>query len=236
MLPDDTMALLPKSKSKRSIIRRDSVESVFALDVDADAKAIDVKTEFEELFKTKVADVRLGRRQIVKKLFGRKRDSRKAYVRLKEGDILPGFVESPPPAPKHYLVSDFLPVPAHDVGELVRVIEAGLPISDLERFQIESGLPMARLAKLIRVPPRTLARRREEGRLSAEESDRLVRLARLLASATNLFGGDVAAAVAWLSKPLVALGGAVPLNAAETEAGAHEVERVIQQLEHGVFP
>ncbi len=235
MLPDDTMALIPKSKSKRSVIRRGSVENIIAFDVDPDAKVIDVKTAIEELFQTQVAEVRFASR-FSRKLIGKKRDWRKAYVRLKGADDAPAITNLPRPEPKHYLLSDFLPVPANDVSQLVRVIERGLPVSDLERFQIESGLPMSRIAKLIRIPPRTLARRREEGKLSAEESDRLVRLARLLASATNLFAGDVTAAVAWLAKPLAALGGTVPLEAAETEAGAHEVERVIQQLEHGVFP
>lgn len=137
--------------------------------------------------------------------------------------------------PRHFTETDFIPVPVGDIVRLVRAIESGLPIAAMERFQQQSGLPMARVAKLIRIPTRTLARRREEGVLTAEESDRLVRVSRLFAAAANLFGGDVASGVEWLSKPLLALGGIIPLDIAETEAGSHEVERVIRQLEHGVF-
>lgn len=138
--------------------------------------------------------------------------------------------------PKHvYSPSDFVPVPAGAL-RLVETIENGLTIAALDQFQQRTGLPTQRVAKLIRIPPRTLARRREEGHLSAEESDRLVRVSRVFANATNLFGGNIAAAVEWLSRPLLALGGVVPLDFAETETGTYEVERVIQQLVHGVFP
>src|SRR5215212_1983535 len=132
--------------------------------------------------------------------------------------------------------ADFIHVVTENLSELLKLIEGGLPMSALEHFQTKTNLPMARVAKLIRIPPRTLARRREEGRLSAEESDRLVRISRLFAATTNLFSGNVADAVDWLSKPLRALGGAVPLEVAETEAGCHAIEQVVMQLEHGVFP
>jgi putative toxin-antitoxin system antitoxin component (TIGR02293 family) len=130
---------------------------------------------------------------------------------------------------------DLLPVRAGNFEELIRLIEAGMPIEALDRFHELTGIPIPRIATLIRIPQRTLARRREEGRLSAEESDRLVRVARLVAAATTLFAGSVPDAVEWLSKPLKALGGAIPFDIAETETGSYEVETVIGQLEHGVF-
>jgi putative toxin-antitoxin system antitoxin component (TIGR02293 family) len=72
-------------------------------------------------------------------------------------------------------------------------------------------------------------------RLTEEQSARLARLLRLVAAATRLFAGDVTDAVEWLSKPVTALGGAIPFDLADTEAGEHQVETVIGQLEHGVF-
>jgi putative toxin-antitoxin system antitoxin component (TIGR02293 family) len=58
---------------------------------------------------------------------------------------------------------------------------------------------------------------------------------RILALAVELFEGDVKAAKKWLQTPQRALGGAVPLEFASTEAGAKEVENLIGRLEHGVF-
>jgi putative toxin-antitoxin system antitoxin component (TIGR02293 family) len=39
----------------------------------------------------------------------------------------------------------------------------------------------------------------------------------------------------WLSSPQVGLGGAVPLEYAETELGAREVEHLLGRIEHGVY-
>ncbi|HEX7190811.1 MAG TPA: antitoxin Xre/MbcA/ParS toxin-binding domain-containing protein [Thermoanaerobaculia bacterium] len=68
-----------------------------------------------------------------------------------------------------------------------------------------------------------------------EGSDRLFRVARVLARAIDLFDGDREAALEWLTKPQRALGDAVPLDLAATELGAHEVEALALRLEHGVF-
>lgn len=105
----------------------------------------------------------------------------------------------------------------------------------LDAFERNVGLPVAQVTGILRIPSRTWTRRREQGRLSRDESDRLLRLARLFGSAIGLFDGDVAAARQWLSKPRRALGGAVPLDLAGTDIGTEAVERLIRQIEHGVF-
>ena len=51
-----------------------------------------------------------------------------------------------------------------------------------------------------------------------------------------LFEGDREAAAAWLATAQPALGGVVPIDLAKTDGGAREVETLIEQLEHGVFP
>jgi putative toxin-antitoxin system antitoxin component (TIGR02293 family) len=63
----------------------------------------------------------------------------------------------------------------------------------------------------------------------------VLRFARLFRLATELYDGDEEAARAWLSKPARALDGETPLEHAETEAGAREVENLIGRLEHGVY-
>ena len=47
--------------------------------------------------------------------------------------------------------------------------------------------------------------------------------------------GDQERAEAWLKKPNKALGMKTPLQYAETEPGAREVENLLGRLEHGVF-
>ncbi len=58
---------------------------------------------------------------------------------------------------------------------------------------------------------------------------------RIFGKALELFEGDSRAAERWLSSPKRALGGAVPSDLVQTEAGAHQVDTLIGRLEHGVF-
>lgn len=114
-------------------------------------------------------------------------------------------------------------------------IMKGLPYSSLEHLQRNTGLPRQEMARLVHVKLRTLDRRRQEGRLEPDESDRAARLSRIFASALELFEYDVEATREWMSKERHALGGVTPWQMAETEPGAREVEALIGRLEHGVF-
>ncbi len=81
-----------------------------------------------------------------------------------------------------------------------------------------------------------MARRKASGRLAPEESERLLRISRIFELSVGLFDGGVTDAVAWLCTPRRALAGSTPLAYSATELGARDVETLIGQLEHGVFP
>jgi putative toxin-antitoxin system antitoxin component (TIGR02293 family) len=119
--------------------------------------------------------------------------------------------------------------------ELIERIKNGLKFGVLESLSSATGQPLAELASRVGIPPRTLARRKSTGKLSMEESERVVRLAGLYEKAAELFDGDVVNARQWMSQPKKALGGESPLDYAATELGAREVENLIGRLEHGVF-
>ena len=121
-----------------------------------------------------------------------------------------------------------------DNAALVARVEEGFLYRALERLRSNVGLSREALADLVQIKPRTLDRRKG-GRLRPEESDRLLRAARVFGGTIALFEGDADAARAWLSSPQRALGGAVPLEMARTEVGAREVESLVGRLEHGVF-
>ena len=120
-------------------------------------------------------------------------------------------------------------------AELVARVEEGFPYRALERLRGNVGLSREAVADLVQIKPRTLDRRKEGGRLRSDESDRLLRAARVFGVTIALFEGDVYAARAWLSSSQKALDGAVPLEMARTEVGAREVENLVGRLEHGVF-
>jgi putative toxin-antitoxin system antitoxin component (TIGR02293 family) len=117
----------------------------------------------------------------------------------------------------------------------LKAVEHGLPFQSLERFERESGLPTTAIAQILRLPRRTLSRRKATGRLSDLESERLIRLVGLYQKTLDLFEGDSVAARTWLSSPQSALARRVPLALAETELGARAVEDLIGRLEYGVY-
>jgi putative toxin-antitoxin system antitoxin component (TIGR02293 family) len=132
-------------------------------------------------------------------------------------------------------VTSLLGLKAGGTVELLGQIKRGLGYNSIEHFIREADIPRDEAIGLVRISTRTLARRKEKGRLSPDESDRLVRAARIVSQARQLFEGDAEAANRWLKTSQPALGGSTPTEYAQTEIGAREVEGLITRLEHGVF-
>jgi len=122
-----------------------------------------------------------------------------------------------------------------DSVQLVSSVRAGFKFERLLAFHKASGLSLDRIAQIADISKRTLTRRRTEGRLRSNESDRLLRLSRIFDLAVDLFEGDSAAARQWLDRPQSGLSGAVPLEFVSTDVGTREVEKLITRLEHGIF-
>jgi large subunit ribosomal protein L23 len=85
----------PLVTEKSTMLREDT--NVIAFEVDPSANKIQVKSAVEELFKVKVEEVRLfnvrGKMKRMGRWAGKRRDWRKAYVRLKAGEKPPDFIE-----------------------------------------------------------------------------------------------------------------------------------------------
>jgi putative toxin-antitoxin system antitoxin component (TIGR02293 family) len=118
--------------------------------------------------------------------------------------------------------------------ELKAWIREGLPFSSLETVMKRFGLNRDEVSSALDLPPRTLARRKQERRLRPAESDRLFRLARLAAQAAQVLGSEDKAS-RWLHTPNRALGGEAPLTLLDTDLGARQVEDVLGRIEHGVY-
>ena len=94
-----------------------------------------------------------------------------------------------------------------------------------------SGLTLKELAGALDLSIRSLQRRRR-GRLARFESDRLYRMARLMALARETLG-DGPRASRWLKRTNRALGGVAPLAAIDTELGARQVENLLGRIAYG---
>jgi putative toxin-antitoxin system antitoxin component (TIGR02293 family) len=115
-----------------------------------------------------------------------------------------------------------------------QAVQRGLPFDELEALRAALDLPLDKLAPKLGMSLATLHRRKQEGRLTQAESDRLMRYARLMRQAMELFR-DETAAREWLKRPAFGLGGAVPLDYADTEMGAREVEDLLGRIAYGVY-
>jgi len=127
------------------------------------------------------------------------------------------------------LDSDFTP------SKLIEVLRAGLPVQELDDLQASLDVPAEKLAPMLGISKATFHRRKGAGsKLKPAVSDRVVRFAKLLGKAVKVFG-DMEDAKQWLNSPQFGLGGVVPLDYAQTEIGAREVENLLGRIEYGVY-
>lgn len=141
--------------------------------------------------------------------------------------------------PIKYPTADEEPLPSAVLREpeaayVIDRVRVGLPMEEFYSMQDLLGLTEERLAGLLGMSRATLHRRKKTGNLDRSESDRLVRFARLFSRASSALGGLVGAR-SWLSAPAVAFHDECPLDFADTEVGAREVEALLGRIEHGVF-
>jgi putative toxin-antitoxin system antitoxin component (TIGR02293 family) len=140
----------------------------------------------------------------------------------------------PASGPGRHAYLSLLGLRSFDTAGLVKRLEEGISYSAFERLKKSLQVSSRELADAALITPRTLARRKRAGRMQSDESDRLVRLARVFSRAIELFEGNSERALEWMKRSSRALGGPSPFEMAKTEVGAAEVERLINQLEHGV--
>ncbi len=117
---------------------------------------------------------------------------------------------------------------------IISKLKKGLPAGAFERLRKNLDVSEKALSKVLNIAITTLSRRKNDGRLSFEESERLFRLACLYDKAVDVFE-DPQLARKWLKEPSWALGDVAPLQYADTELGAQEVEDLLGRIAHGVF-
>lgn len=136
------------------------------------------------------------------------------------------------------------------------LIKKGLPIGIIFHIKREFNLPDEVIARIIGASLRTVARKRilaeapakakrgtvskahrkakTQERLTPVESDRVYRFARIVALADDVFE-DRKEALEWLNSPQFGLGGRIPFDMLQTDAGSREVEELLIRIDHGVI-
>jgi putative toxin-antitoxin system antitoxin component (TIGR02293 family) len=118
------------------------------------------------------------------------------------------------------------------VADLAELAQCRVEAEVIDRLSAQ-GLKGDELAFII--PARTLRHRRQQNeRLSIDESDRAIRLARIVAQANAAFGENDKA-MRWLRNPQNRFAGRTGLEMASTEHGARLVEEALVQIDEGYF-
>lgn len=116
--------------------------------------------------------------------------------------------------------------------DLVKLVEQRLSSRAIDALR-ESGVTDEEVYSLI-VPRRTLTHRRARREaLSRDESDRVVRVARVIALCQEVFG-DRERGWRWLRDAKRQFQGRTPLGLLATEAGARLVEELLYRIDEGM--
>ena len=119
--------------------------------------------------------------------------------------------------------------------DLAKLVRRGLPARSVTVLAQRLDVLRTVLSRKLGIAQRTLTRRlSQRSRLTAAESDRTVRLARVFANAVEMIG-DEEKAVEWLRTPNRALGGERPLDQLDTDIGAREVDDILGRIAYGAY-
>jgi putative toxin-antitoxin system antitoxin component (TIGR02293 family) len=125
--------------------------------------------------------------------------------------------------------------PVRSSDDLAQQVRFGLPASTVERLAGTLSLHRSQVAERLNIPSRTLSRRMAtKSRLTHDESDRAMRMARVVALAKEVLGSDEKASH-WMSNPNRALGGKRPFDQLDTEPGVRSVEGILYAIAYGMY-
>ena len=123
--------------------------------------------------------------------------------------------------------------PANNL-EWALALRAGLSYTTVTSLARHTGFAPQRIFAAVNLSARTMERRKKQKKLSADESQKIARFARVVALGDAVFE-DQQITSRWLERENSALGGLVPLELLDTEEGAREVESVLHRLEYGIY-
>jgi len=118
-------------------------------------------------------------------------------------------------------------------AEMLRIVEGKFAPAVIKRL-ISLGLQRSEIDAAI-IPLRTLQHRRSRReKLTLDESDRVLRVIRVLSLAESVYGSRERA-LAWLRRPHPRIGGRAPLSLLNTDTGSRIVEELLVQIDEGMF-
>lgn len=131
------------------------------------------------------------------------------------------------------MASQVFALAEQSTADVVRTIRRGIPARSFAEVAAKVRLSKQDLAMKLGLAQRTMTRKQGAGaRLTADETEKVMRVVRIQNLARKLFTDDDAVAE-WLRTPAPALKGTAPIDLLDTDMGAREVEALILGIAHG---
>jgi putative toxin-antitoxin system antitoxin component (TIGR02293 family) len=153
----------------------------------------------------------------------------------KHGDFYLDLDESKPQLPSEVLKKLAGIKIDQPVTQLIENIKSGVSFSYLQTMAATLDASQLRLGQSLNISKRTMHRRKTEGKFTADESERIMRMYKIIQKALDVFDGDIEDTRLWIKTPKKSLGGEIPMDFADTDVGAQEVVHLLGRIEHGVF-
>jgi len=136
-------------------------------------------------------------------------------------------------ATNNLTLEQYIGVSPNSALALAEIAEKGLPTDSIAYLK-EKGLTFSEVSEIV-ISPRTLKHRKARGeQLSVEETGRLLRVARIISLADQVFGNHEKA-LTWLRQIDERLNDRAPLSMLHTESGGRLVENLLWQIDEGVY-
>ena len=117
--------------------------------------------------------------------------------------------------------------------DLVALIRAGLTKKALDRMVQAYDITAIDMARILHVSDRTMRRYETESVLDAEQSERLIELAKLFAHGLSVFGSHTRFR-RWLNSEVYSLGSQKPIDLLDTSIGIGLVNDILGRIEYGI--
>lgn len=115
----------------------------------------------------------------------------------------------------------------------IQLVREGLPFSCMDAFCNSLGLSLPQIIDEVGVSSAAIGASRRSGKLTKEQSVRLLRMARVVEYGCEVFE-SLEATRDWLRASNISLGDVTPMSLLDTEFGAELVRRVIRNIEFGL--
>jgi len=121
-----------------------------------------------------------------------------------------------------------------NVSDFIHCIREGVPKKALDNLIEVTGISATEMAGIIRTSDRTLRRYSPKQKLNAEQSERVIELAKVYSRGEEVFG-TLEAFREWMNSSVMALGNKKPKEFLDTSMGIEMLMEELGRIEHGIF-